>query len=52
MTCIMQHILYIKYRCYTNFTDHILFSLSDCNWTKTQNHLGRKRKLNHLAKLT
>ena len=26
--------------------------LSDCNWTRTQNHLVRKRTLNHLAKLT
>ena len=25
--------------------------LSDCNWTQTQNHLVRKRTLNHLAKL-
>ena len=25
--------------------------LSDCNWTRTQNHLVRKRTLNHLAKL-
>ena len=24
----------------------------DCNWTRTQNHLVRKRTLNHLAKLT
>ena len=22
---------------------------SDCNWTRTQNHLVRKRTLNHLA---
>ena len=27
-------------------------SLSNCNWTRTQNHLVRKRTLNHLAKLT
>ena len=26
-------------------------SLSDCNWTRTQNHLVHKRTLNHLAKL-
>ena len=25
--------------------------LSDCNWTRTHNHLVRKRILNHLAKL-
>ena len=24
--------------------------LLDCNWTRTQNHLVRKRALNHLAK--
>ena len=27
-------------------------SLSDCNWTRTQKHLVRKRTLNHLAKLS
>ena len=26
--------------------------LSDCNWTRTHNHLVRKQTLNHLAKLT
>ena len=30
---------------------HKIWSLSDCNWTRTQNHLVRKRTLNHLAKL-
>ena len=33
----------------------MLFSskdFSDCNWTRTQNHLFLKRTLNHLAKLT
>ena len=25
---------------------------TDCNWTRTQNHLVRKRTLNHLAKTT
>ena len=29
-----------------------IWSLSDCNWTRTQKHLVRKRTLNHLAKLT
>ena len=29
-----------------------LWSLSNCNWTRTQNQLLRKRMLNHLAKLT
>ena len=28
-----------------------IWSLSDCNWTRTQKHLVRKRTLNHLAKL-
>ena len=27
-----------------------IWSLSDCNWTRTHNHLVRKRTLNHLAK--
>ena len=27
-----------------------IWSLGDCNWTQTQNHLVRKRTLNHLAK--
>ena len=29
-----------------------IWSLNDCNRTRTQNHLVRKRTLNHLAKLT
>ena len=29
----------------------ILLSLSDCNGTRSHNHLFRKRALNHLAKL-
>ena len=28
-----------------------IWSLSDYNWTRTQNHLVRKRTLNHLVKL-
>ena len=28
-----------------------IWSLSDCNGTRTHNHLARKRTLNHLAKL-
>ena len=28
-----------------------LISLSDCNWTRTHNHLVRKRTLKHLTKL-
>ena len=38
-------------------TNYILFSKnkgyykSDCNWTRTHNHLVHKRTLNHLAKL-
>ena len=26
-----------------------IWSLSECNWTRTHNHLVRKRKLNHLV---
>ena len=33
-----------------HFLDN-LRTLSDLNWTRTQNHLVRKRRLNHLAKL-
>ena len=29
-----------------------IWSLSDCNWTRTHNHLVCKWTLNHLAKLT
>ena len=29
-----------------------IWSLSDCNWIRTHNHLVRKGTLNHLAKLT
>ena len=29
-----------------------IWSLSDCNWTWTHNHLAHTRTLNHLAKLT
>ena len=28
-----------------------IWSLSDCNWTQSQNHLVRKRTLKHLAEL-
>ena len=28
-----------------------IWSLSDCSWTRTDNHLIHKRTLNHLAKL-
>ena len=31
---------------------HKIWSLSDCNGTRTQSHLVRKRTLNHLASLT
>ena len=38
----MQVILFVS-------VDFLLLpSLSDCNWTQTQNHLVRKRTLNHL----
>ena len=29
-----------------------IWRLSDCNWTRTQDHLVRKRTLNHLPQLT
>ena len=29
----------------------LMIELSDCNWNRNQNHLVRKRTLNHLAKL-
>ena len=29
----------------------LTYDLSDCNWTRTQNHLVLKRTLNHLAKM-
>ena len=29
---------------------HEIWRLSDCNWTRTQNHLVLKQTLNHLAK--
>ena len=28
-----------------------IWSLSDCNWARTQDHLVRKRTLNHLVKM-
>ena len=28
-----------------------IWSLSDCNWTRTQNHLVRKRTINYLTKM-
>ena len=30
---------------------HEIWRFSDCNWTRTHNHLVHKRTLNHLAKL-
>ena len=30
---------------------HEIWSLSDCNWTHTRNHLVHRQTLNHLAKL-
>ena len=29
-----------------------IWDLSDCNWTRTHNHLVRKRPINHLAKIS
>ena len=40
----------LKIRCFTIFRIHE-YSLSDCNRTRTHNHLFCKRTLNHLAKL-
>ena len=40
---------------FKNYEKRFLFhvkSLSDCNWTCTQNHFVRTRTLNHLANLT
>ena len=31
--------------------EHEVWSLIDCNWTQTYNHLVRNWTLNHLAKL-
>ena len=36
----------------SKFLDCTRNRLSDCNGTRTHKHLGRKRTLNHLAKLT
>ena len=38
-------------RVFTEIFKTSLWILSDCNWTRTQNHLVCKRTLNHLAKL-
>ena len=35
----------------STFREKGIVSLSDCNGNRTHNHLVRKRKLNHLAKL-
>ena len=34
-----------------NYQEEGVIILSDCNWTRTHNHLVHKRTLNHLAKL-
>ena len=54
-------LVYIKYAKNENHLGNVRNSkrtrkhqdvLSDCNGTRTHNHLVRKRTLNHLAKLT
>ena len=42
-SCLNIKELLARYRCEN-------WSLSDCNWNRTQNHLTRKRTHNHLAK--
>ena len=37
--------------CLLSNISKLIEKLIDCNWTQTQNHLVRKRTLNHLAKL-
>ena len=44
IVCLNVKELLVRSRCY-------IWSLSDSNGIRTQNHLLRKRKLNHLAKL-
>ena len=43
---------YCPYRKCTRSAKANFKVLSDCNWTRTQNHLVRERTLNYLAKLT
>ena len=40
-----------KIRAISNLLIKMYILQSDCNWTRTQNHLVLKRTLNHLAKL-
>ena len=47
---ILYSCLYVKELLARN--KHVIWSLSDCNWIWTQNHLVRKATHNHLAKLT
>ena len=42
---------YIANLLISSLLSNSLSLLSDCNGTRTHNHLIRKRKLNHLAKL-
>ena len=44
-SCMNVKVLLARNRCH-------IWSLSDSNWTRTHNHLVRKRTLNDLAKLT
>ena len=36
--------------CHVRISEWIQWSLSDCNWARTHNHLVHKRTLNHLVK--
>ena len=42
---------HVTYAFQSEFTLHEMWSLSDCNWTGTNNHLVPKKILNYLAKL-
>ena len=42
------HLFFIGLLLWTGFTNPV-FTWSDCNWTRTQNHLVLKRTINHLA---
>ena len=49
LSCVLSTYLYSAFDCM--FLSCDVRILSDCNWSRTQNHLLRKRTLIHLAKL-
>ena len=51
LRCIWLYVLVMSHKELLARSRREIWSLSDWNWTRTQNHLGRKRTLNHLAKL-